>query len=111
MKQVARRYTNYLCFKQFLYKKANEVVLNLNNFEIIRLWKEIKNIDPECKIKRGQYILDKDLQDISRLEILFKHKGIDCTCRQDRNNRSVFSINGKEYSLTNNLMEFLNYSA
>lgn len=111
MKQVARRYTNYLCFKQFLYKKVAEVILNLNNFEIIRLWKEIKNIDPECRIKRGQYILDKDLQDISRLEILFKHKGIDCTCLQDRNNRSVFSINGKEYSLTNNLMEFLNYSA
>jgi hypothetical protein len=108
MKQGARRYTNYFCLKEFVHKERDEGILNLNNYEIIRMWKEIINIDSQCKTKRKELKLTGSLGDVSAVSLSFTYQGCDYECLQDAKQRDLFYLNGRTYRFSQNLLEFLN---
>lgn len=85
-------YTNYFCFKEFLNGK-DEGMLKLDNFEIIRFWKEVRNIDINCEV--------------TRKELRFTYKSQHYSAIQDKERLRLFYINDRPYSLGDNLKKML----
>ena len=88
-------YTNYFCFKEFLSERVDETFLKLDNYEIIRLWKEVKNLDPNCEYTKSN----------QKLSFTFENREWECI--QDKDVKPLFYINKNKYYLTQNLKEFL----
>jgi predicted component of viral defense system (DUF524 family) len=92
-------YTNLYAFNKMIEGKDKEI-LKLNDFCNIRMWREIKNLDKDCKIIRDKFIIDKERKDISVVKFKFKYRERDFYCIQDKERRNIFYVgNNKEYSI------------
>ena len=99
--QLGYFYTNLYTFNKMKEGKEKEI-LKLNDFYNIRMWREIKNIDMNCKIIRDKFTIDQERKDISVVKFKFKFKEKSFYCMQDKEKRNIFYIgNDEEYSKKN----------
>lgn len=100
--QLGYFYTNLYVFNKMREGKEKEI-LKLNDFYNIRMWREIKNLDTNCKIIRDKFTIDQERKDISIVK--FKYGEKDFYCMQEKERRNVFYIgNNEKYS--ENKIEF-----
>lgn len=99
-------FTNYFVFKKLLAGE-NKNILKLNNFQNIRMWKEIKNIDTNCKVIRKKFKLDKYGIDVSPIEIVFRFNDVVYNCIQNNIDKDTFYINKIPYRISEDLYNFL----
>ena len=104
--QTGYFFTNYFAFKRLLSGEDRDA-LKLNNFQIIRMWKEIKNIDSNCRTVRRKFKLDKYLRDISTIEIKFSFGNDTYVCIQDDEDKDVFYLNGLRCNINQGLDSLL----
>ncbi|MBA7498175.1 hypothetical protein ES704_00910 [subsurface metagenome] len=91
-------YTNLYVFNKMREGKEKEI-LKLNDFYNIRMWREIKNIDTNCKIIRDKFTINQERKDISVIKFKFRYKESALYCMQDKEKRNIFYIgNNEEYS-------------
>jgi len=97
-------YTNLYVFNKMREGKEKEI-LKLNDFYNIRMWREIKNIDTDCKIIRDKFIVDQKRKDVSVVKFKFRYKEESFYCMQNKEKRNIFYIgNNEKYS--ENKIEF-----
>jgi predicted component of viral defense system (DUF524 family) len=94
--QTGYFYTNLYVFKKLIVGYQKEII-KLNDLYNIRIWKEIKNLDKNCKIIRQKFVLDKENKDISLIRFEFQYKEQDFYFMQDQEKRNIFyiGINGE----------------
>ena len=74
-------------------------ILKLNDFYNIRMWREIKNLDTNCKIVREKFVINRERKDVSVVKFKFRYGEKDFYCMQDKERRNTFYIgNNEEYS-------------
>jgi len=96
--QLGYFYTNLYVFNKMKEGKEKEI-LKLNDFYNIRMWREIKNLDTNCKIIRDKFIVDQERKDISVIKFKFRYGEKSFYCIQEKERRNVFYIgNSEEYS-------------
>lgn len=91
-------YTNLYAFNKMIEGKEKEI-LKLNDFYNIRMWREIKNLDTNCKIIREKFIINQERKDVSVIKFKFRYGEKDFYCMQEKERRNIFYIgNDEEYS-------------
>lgn len=96
--QLGYFYTNLYVFNKMKEGKEKEI-LKLNDFYNIRMWREIKNLDMNCKIIREKFVINRERKDVSVIKFKFRYGEKDFYCMQDKVRRNIFYIgNDKEYS-------------
>jgi len=113
--QLGYFYTNLYVFNKMKEGKEKEI-LKLNDFYNIRMWREIKNLDANCKIIRDKFIINQERKDISVLKFKFKYNEKIFYCMQDKERRNIFYIgnnekyseNKIEFTVGENLYSFIN---
>jgi Zn-dependent peptidase ImmA (M78 family) len=91
-------------------------ILKLNDFYNIRMWREIKNLDTNCKIIRDKFTIDQERKDVSVIKFKFRYGEKDFYCMQEKERRNVFYIgnnekyseNKSEFTVGEDLYRFIN---
>lgn len=103
--QLGYFYTNLYVFNKMKEGKEKEI-LKLNDFYNIRMWREIKNLDMNCKIIREKFVINRGRKDISVVKFKFRYGEKDFYCMQDQEKRDIFYIGNNEEYLKKDMVKF-----
>ena len=70
------------------------------------MWREIKNLDMNCKIVREKFIINRERKDVSVIKFKFRYGEKDFYCMQEKERRNIFYIGNDESYSKKDMIKF-----
>ncbi len=106
MTSLGRRYTNLYSLKKAMEPGMHDVIF-LTNPEQVRMWKEIVALDKDVQILRSSHFDRFNKKDQSEISFAFNYMQKKYRSLQSSHNPWDFKINESDFSLNQNLRQFL----